>query len=475
MAFMLKLQALSDLFARYRAVFVHAWTNRVAMEGPGYQRFEADFLPAALSLQETPVSPAPRIAMWLLIVFAMLGLAWAVFGKIDIVATAQGKFIPNDRSKTVQPLERSVVQAIHVRDGQAVKAGDLLVELDATTLQADRDRVAHDLALAALQVQRAQDMLAALDEGHAPEAKRPQNVPDPLWLESLRLLEGQYVEYQSKLTRLAADIAQKRAELHSTQELVRKLEQTAPLARRRAEDYKGLVDQNFVSRHGYLEKEQVRIEQEADLANQRSRLQEIQAALEAAHAQKAAMRSETRRQQLDSANEGAQKLATLEQELLKADSRARQTKLLAPVDGTVQQLAIHTVGGVVTEAQPLMVIVPRGDELEIEAFLENKDIGFVSPGQGAEVKVEAFPYTKYGTVPAAVASVSSDAISDEKRGLIYATRVRVSRTTIGVEGKQVLLSPGMAVSVEIKTGRRRVIEYFLSPLVQVGSESLRER
>lgn len=150
-------------------------------------------------------------------------------------------------------------------------------------------------------------------------------------------------------------------------------------------------------------------------------------------------------------------------------------KLAAPVDGTVQQLAVHTVGGVVTPAQALMIVVPRDDPLEIEAFIENKDIGFVHPGQTAQVKVETFPYTKHGTVPAKVVHVSTDAIQDEKRGLVFAARLALGRSTIPVNGSPVNLSPGMAVTAEIQTDRRRVIEYFLSPLLQYATESFRER
>ena len=150
-------------------------------------------------------------------------------------------------------------------------------------------------------------------------------------------------------------------------------------------------------------------------------------------------------------------------------------RLTSPVAGTVQQLAVHTVGGVVTPAQPLMVIVPRGDRLEVEAFIENKDIGFIKPNQAAEVKVETFQYTKYGTINATVTSVSHDAINDEQRGLIYSTRVRMAKSQIQVGDTQVNLSPGMAVAVEIKLGKRRVMDYFLSPLLQHTQESLRER
>lgn len=471
----LRLQALADLLRRYAAALSHAWRHRAQMEPVERLPHEAQFLPAALSLQETPVSPAPRAAMWLLMVFALIALLWASFGRIDVVATAQGRVVPNDRTKTIQPFETATVKHILVSDGQQVKAGDMLIELDATTVQADKDRVQGDLAAARLQVARSQAMLLVIDKGVEPALERPDQVTDAQFIEAKHLLSGQVSEYFARLTRIAAEVARREAELGSTQELVRKLEQTAPIAEQKARSFRILADQKFVSKHSYLEQEQVRIEQEADLATQRSRLKEIAAALLEVKGQRQELIAQTRHVALDSITDGQQKCAALEQEYLKAASRGKLMQLTSPVDGTVQQLAVHTIGGVVTPAQPLMVIVPRDNPLEVEAFIENKDIGFVKPAQEAEVKVETFQYTKYGTIHAKVISVSHDAINDEKRGLIYSTRVKMAKSTILVDGTQVNLSPGMAVSVEIKTGKRRVIEYFLSPLIQHTSESLRER
>lgn len=471
----LKFQAFADLLRRYAAAFTHAWRQRAQMAAVDRLAHEAQFLPAALSLQETPVSPAPRVAMWMLLSFAVAALLWAVLGHMDVVATAQGKVVPNDRTKTIQPFETATVKRILVSDGQQVKAGDVLVELDATSAQADKDRVQGDLAVAQLQIARGQAMLAVVDKGTRPELARPEAVADMQFIEAQGLLAGQASEYSAKLGRIDAEVARREAELRSTLELVRKLEQTAPIAQQRAQDFKNLVDQNFVSKHGYLEREQARIEQEADLANQRSRMKEIAAALREARGQRQELAAQTRRIALDSMSDGQQKRAALEQEYLKADSRNKLMQLTSPVDGTVQQLAVHTIGGVVTPAQPLMVIVPRDNALEVEAFIENKDIGFVKPHQDAEVKVETFQYTKYGTIHAKVTSVSHDAINDEKRGLIYSTRVKMSKSSLLIDGTEVKLSPGMAVSVEIKTGKRRVIEYFLAPLIQHSSESLRER
>lgn len=467
--------ALADLCRRYARIFRHAWSRRKEMDSPDLHRHEAQFLPAALALRDTPVHPAPRTALWLIMAFALIALLWAVFGRVDVVATAVGKIIPNDRTKVIQPVETAVVKTIHVRDGQQVQPGQVLIELDATTAAADSERLRSESLTARLEAGRAQALLIALANGAAPQLKPLAGADAARMLAEQSQAAGEYQEYQARRLQLEAEISRRRAELQATLDQVAKLEQTAPIARQRAQDYQRLVKENFISRHGYLEREQARIEQEQDLAASRSKVTEIRAALIEAQRQQNTLAAEIRSQLLDQLNLATQKAASLEQELVKAEQRNRLMTLTAPVAGTVQQLAVTTVGGVVTPAQPLMVIVPRENVLEVEAMLPNKDIGFVNAGQDAEIKIETFPYTKYGTLHGTITQVSSDAIQDEKRGLIYSTRVKLARDTLRVENKTVRLTPGMAVTVEIKTGTRRVIEYFLSPLMQATSESIRER
>ncbi len=475
----MKHTATFNLLHRYAHVLRHAWGERKQMDAGQRRGHEAEFLPAALALRDTPLHPAPRIAMGLIMLFAAIALLWAMFGKIDIVASAQGKLIPDDRSKVIQPMETASVLAIHVRDGQRVAAGDLLIELDATQAQADATRVSQDLLAAKLEVALARALLAALESPQPPllsSHMSPDFEVDAARLAAeQRQLDGRHGELRARLEQLDAEIARREAELRSTRELVEKLAQTAPIARQRAQDYKDLFEKNFVSRHGYLEREQARIEQERDLAAQQAKVEEIRAALLEGQRQRMSLIAETRRATLDALTQAEQKMAGLMQDQVKAQDRGRQLRLTAPVSGSVQQLAVHTVGGVVTPAQPLLVIVPGDNALEVEAFLENKDIGFVRAGQAAEIKLETFPFTKYGTIPGQVMQVSSDAIQDEKRGLVYVARVKLDKATLEVDGKTVNLTPGMAVTVEIKTGKRRVVEYFLSPLMQYGDESLRER
>jgi len=413
--------------------------------------------------------------MWLLICFMVIALLWAIFGHIDIVATAQGRIVASGRTKTIQSLQTSTVKRIHVTDGQMVGAGDLLVELDPTAALADMQRLRGELDATRLAAMRSRAMLSALEGRRDIAVDPPVGIAGSSWQESQLLLASQLGEFRARMARIDAETLRRQASLMATRALVGKLEQTLPIARQRAQDLKDLVDRKFISRHGYLEREQIRIEHEGDLANLNARLRETEASLREVHSQKTEIAAQMRRVTLDTLTGAMQQQASLEQELAKAELQGRLTLIRAPIAGTVQQLAIHTEAGVVTPAQALMMIVPLAPVLEVEAFLDNKDIGFVRKGQDAEVKVETFPYTRFGTIAARVMSVSHDAVSDDKRGLVYSTRVRLQRDTVQVGGAAAPLSPGMAVAVEIKTGRRRVIDYFLSPLIATTSESMRER
>jgi hemolysin D len=477
----MRLQALQDLCRRYWQIFNAAWSVRKDLAVSDRNQHERAFLPAALEIQESPPHPAAHIALWSLIVFLIIALVWSIFGKIDVVAVAPGKLVVSDRSKVVQPLEPGMVKAIHVQDGQFVKAGQLLVELDTTITGADSDKNSAAWLDAKIETLRAQALLQALESRRPPELRADSELPEnnPAYRVKLsdaqRLALSQWQELQAKLATVDADSERKRAERAGTLEQVHKLEQTLPIITKRATDYKDLWEKKFVAKHSYLEKEQARIETERDLATQGRKLEELSEGLTINQRQKESSIAEFRRTEHDLLAKARERSRELAQEVVKAKRHNFQTRLTAPVSGTVQQLAIHTVGGVVTAAQALLVIVPQEDIVEAEAMLENKDIGFINAGQDAAVKVETFNYTKYGLIDGKVQSVSLDAIQDEKRGLIYATRIRIKKNTMLVEGRTVRLTPGMAVTVEIKTAQRRIIEYFLSPLIQHVSESIRER
>jgi hemolysin D len=429
-----------------------------------------EFLPAVLEIQQAPPSPIGRAIIWTIIAVFTAGTLWATFGWIDIVATAQGKIIASGYSKIIQPYEPGVIASIHVMDGQAVKRGEVLIELDSTQNRADRDRASNEYRAAKADAARLRALVAGKNAFDAPLDGDPQYIA----LQQ-QLLRDQLSEYQARVGAAQRLIDQRKAALEQTKENIHRLEATVPMEAARADVYKKLLEHDAATKLDFLQAEQQRIDKTHELAGQRNKLMQDAAALsEAEHHHRVAV---TEFQQAKQAELSVieTKAASLMQEVTKAGQKADLQRLTSPIDGVVQQLAVHTVGGVVTPAQQLLMVVPQDHPVEVEAHVENKDVGFVKEGQQVEIKVETFLFTLYGTIPGKVLSVSDDAAPIENVGLVYPTRVSMDRSTIDVEAKQVNLSPGMAVTVEIKTGKRRVIEYLLSPLFKSAKESLRER
>ncbi|GKT00622.1 HlyD family type I secretion periplasmic adaptor subunit [Acidovorax sp. SUPP3434] len=476
-----------ELLGRYRAVFRAAWAHRAELAGPSRLADEQAFLPAALSLQETPVHPAPRRIAFVLMALFVIALLWAIFGKIDIVAVAPGRVIVSDRTKLVQPLENSVIRRILVKDGDHVQAGQPLLELDPTAARADKASF-HEARRSAdsewvrsralqqmLSNQEQKSLAVSVVVARLTAKDLPAEWSREETAEANAYLAAEWSDITARLAKLAAERQRRQAEMATVRAMIGKLEATVPIARQREQDFKALADQGFMSGHANQDRTRERIELERDLATQQARLEEAQAALREAEQTRSAYLAETRRALSDRQAQADLKRQQSGQELAKATQRERLATLTAPVAGTVQQLAAHTEGGVVTEAQALMVIVPDSAGVSAEVTLENKDIGFVVPGQEVAIKLETFPFTRYGTVKATVDKVTQDAVTDEKRGAIFPALITLNQSHIDVDGKPIRLAPGMNLTAEIKTGQRRVIEYLLSPIQRAGSESLRER
>lgn len=458
------------------------------------QTHERDFLPAALEIVDTPPSPIGRTVSYLIIAIFAAGLAWAYFGEIDIVATAPGKIIPSGRTKVIQPFEIGVVNAIHVRDGQAVKEGDPLIELDPAINRADRDRLQSDLMSARLDAARLRAALANVADPLS-EFRPPEGASPALLNAQRQLLIEQTAEHRAKLSALDSQKRQKESEHASIEAAIKRLEGIIPLVRERADIRKILVDQQNVSRIIYLENLQALVDYQGDLGVQTSRLSEARAAVEALGEARSVAEKEFRRALSFEMTEAERKAASLTFELDKIATRTKLQVLTAPVDGVVQQLAVSTIGGVVTPAQVLLVLVPSQDKIEVDATVANRDIGFIRPGQDVEIKVDTFNFTRYGLLQGKVVSITGDAVardnprdrmqdknvgssgSSEPPGqeLVYHARVSLNRTSMQIDENLVNLQPGMAVTAEIKTGTRRVISYLFSPLIRYGHDALRER
>lgn len=457
--------------------------------------YEIAFLPAALEVMEAPPSPVGRAIGATIIAFFCLAAAWAAVGRVDIVATAPGRIVPNDRVKVVQPLEAGVVRAIHVRDGVRVKAGDVLVELDPTISEAETDHIKGDLVAAELEVAR----LRAALSGHAnplDDFVAPADASQALIETQRRFLTTQTAEQDAKVAEITRQLAEKEAEGETITATIDKLQAVLPPLQERVKMDKSLYDKGLASKITYLTDLQDLISQQHDLPVLESRQSEVKAAVSVLKETRERAEAEYRHSLFDDLAKAEQKEAGLAQDLIKAVQKAKLQTLTAPVDGVVQQLSVHTIGGVVAPAQALAIVVPVDAALEIEAMVSNNDIGFISPGQDAEIKVDTFNFTRYGLLHGRVLGISRDTVTDERRDNVmrdpssttdgsapekgtqepaYLARVSLDQTQIQIEGRAASLSPGMSVTVEIKTGSRRIISYLLSPLVRYRQEVLRER
>jgi hemolysin D len=469
-----RVPATGDLITRYTAIFRHAWGGRRQTDAPVRLAHELAFLPANLELTESPPHPAPLWTARLLMGAALAIAIVATFGRLDIVAVAPGQLIPNANIKVIQPAMTGVVRRILVQNGERVLAGQLLVDLDPTQATADADKAKTGKVDAQLTIARAQALLKAQQTNSEPKVASIVGATATRQADTQSLAEGSFREYRHKVASLKAELQKREAELDTVREEIAKLELTAPLARQQADDYKELVKGRFVSSHDFFDKEKAAIEQTHELAAQESRARELAAAIEEQRRNIEYTVATFRREQWEILNKADQDVAQNQHEEIKADAREGLTQLKSPVAGVVQQLNVHTVGGVVTGAQPLMEIVPD-DALEVEARISNKDIGFVNAGQSVVVKIMTFPYTRFGYLTGTVIKVSNDATSDKRLGLVFLARIHIPSNRFKVDNKWLNLSPGMEVSAEIKTGTQRVWQYFLSPLIDIGRESLRER
>ena len=329
------MQFSTDLWQRYRKAWQRSWRHRKHFDAPDRRQHELEFLPAAMALQESPPHPAPRFFIWAVILFAGMALAWACIGRIDVVAVATGKVVPSGKTKVIQPSDTAVVKTIHVRDGQRVKAGELLVELDPTTAEADVNRLRGELLSARLDAARGDAMLQAIADGKPPHSFASHVGPaEPAQLEAAeRWLQGQYLEYRSTLDQADDDIQQRTAQIQSAQAQVKSLMQSLPIASRLADDYRQLLLQQHVARHEYLVKEQARLEIDRQLQVQQATLKQTIAAQSEARRRREGIEAQTRRAMLDLQQTATRKLAALEQDLAKARYLEVRTHLVAPSTG----------------------------------------------------------------------------------------------------------------------------------------------
>jgi len=453
---------------------------------------DAAFLPAALEILETPPSPTGRALAALIIGFFVLSVAWALLGKVDIFATAVGRLVPAGKVKIVQSLDAGRVRAINVQDGDHVRAGQVLIELDPTDTGADRNRLSHDLISAELDVARLRALKRAIDLHGDPHAIEPPAGANPREIQTANAAMHAQADGQAeKVASLQQQISAKQAEAAEVTAGIAKLRAIMPIAEDKRRRRETLRDKGYGTTFALLDAEQQVSETGGEIAVQTQRAAQVRASRAALDQQRREAGSQYASDILDQLSKAEQRRNELAGETIKAERKSFDTRLRSPIDGVVEQLAVHSIGGVISPAQRLLNVVPDNQSLFVEALVPNRDVGFIHPGQRAEIKIETFNFTRYGLLHGEVVSVARDSSPPGLREAsdpqaadgaasaggspTYSVRIRLNQATMLIDGKPQPLVPGMAVTAEIGTGRRTIMDYLLSPLARRAEESLHER
>ena len=452
------------------------------------------FLPAALEIIETPPSPTGRLLAMLICLFVLLAGTWGVLGKIDIVAVASGKVVPNGHTQVVQAPDNGIVTSILARVGQSVHKGERLVGLEIATIEAEISRAKGDLIRAQLDQTRLE---AFLSESDSDPFANLVIAPADKVTEAKNELEAQRMGLKSKLSGIDHEVEQRTSEIESAKEELQKATDILPLIEARAEIRKKSYETSYGSLLLSLDAAQQVIETKSAQRIAAQKIAQATASLGVLSEKRNEMVSDARRSAFSDLTRAlAQKDAALEA-LNKAEHRLAYSSITSPIEGSVSQISIHSIGAVVTTGQQLMTIVPNDAKLEIEAVLPNREAGFVKIGQDVELKIDAFPFTRYGLLKGHVLNVSSDAEPqpngpenytagnvrradstanlEASERLVYLVKISIDDAKENLDSKEIQLIPGMSVRAEIKTGKRSIASYVLSPLAQYLQESIKER
>ena len=439
-------------------------------------RLQYEFLPAAEEIVEMPAAPLGALVVWLVAFLLVVALAWLYIGRIDIVAVANGKISTEGNTKIIQPAISGVVTSINVHEGQRVKKGETLLVLDKTT--AEKDVATVNQSLNTARVER--DILRRLAVGgNTDDIINNADLPDEAKA-MLRQFAGSQTALSAARQQAAnGTISNYQQQLQFNQQAKNQLETNAQnLKNRKAEIEKQLPNANPVDKLR-LQNELSNIDQritsaDSAILGQNQQLLQSQSALTQAQNQSQTQIAETNSAFNNQIITAEKRIIELENNLVKAKQILAQTTITAPVDGTILSLTVKTIGGVVNAGQQLAQIVPEKVPLYVDAALDNQDIGFVKSGQRVVVKVATYPFQRYGYLEGTVENISPDAIQDDKKGLIYKAKIKLNDDKSSKQN-QLKLLPGMSVSAEITTGQRRIIEFFLDPLITKTEDSLKVR
>lgn len=435
---------------------------------------ETEFLPAILEVTESPPSPVGRLVLWSVLALVVAAVVWGFVGHINEVSVAKGTVIPSGQAKTVQVKNKGIVQEILVKEGDIVEEGQVLVTLDPTSTGADMASLKKRLAYYKLDIARLTAELSG--EPFVPTADPDLEASD--LAAEIALYQSRTNDYQTQKRAAQEIVDQKVARLAATQATYEKYARGLEIAQDKEQRLESLVAESAISEFQLLEQRSQRIEYEKNAQAELDTITSTRGEIAEAQSRLANVDANYRKDIMTAMVASKKELYSVEEALKKAEEDARLATVVSPASGKVYNLSIHTIGGIVTDAQPLMMIVPNDAPLEFEVYADNKDIGFIKVGQDAEVKVSTFNFQKYGMVDAKVEEIAATAVSnlnDPEKNEKFKLILKPVKNNVEVEGQPMELTPGMNVNAEIKIKEKRIIDFFLDPFRRYRQEAFHER
>lgn len=461
---------------------IKTWAENLRLDALNVEMQE--FAPGILKIQQRPPSPLPRILLYVLMGLFSIALLWMFFGRLDIIAVAEGKLVPQTYLKIVQPAEAGVVQEILVKEGDSVAAGQVLVRMDTNLAEADSKSIQAEYQRRAIQLRRIEAELA--DRPLQKQATDPEN----LYQQSAAQYQADRLAYQDAIGQERALLSKAREDLAAAREVQGKLKQVLPLYQGNEQAYGQMAQEGYVGKLEALDRTRERIEKEQDLRSQTFTIASLQASIAQSEKRLAQITSNYRQQLNQERAEALGQFQKLEQDLAKQTHKNKLLELKAPQAGVVKDLATHTQGTVLSPGTVVLTLVPKDEQLLAEVWVSNEDAGFVRAGQTVKVKLAAYLFQKYGMLDGVVQQVGADssdgganqnkangaeANAQQPQDLKYKTIVALKRQYLSADGVRYTLTPGMRAAAEINLGTRSVMEYLLSPVQKAYHEAGRER
>ncbi len=437
--------------------------------------YDADYKPGI----EAVLASHPRRMAWaiplVINLFILVVIAWLWWSEVDVISPAQGRIIPNSGLQVIQPRETSVVEELLVAEGEHVKQGQVLIRLRNQDRQADVTRLEGEIRSLYAHLYRLSEMERFLDGEDTSQVIDEPDVPEIYLLREKALLEQQKIAHEYERSSLVNQVKRAEATHAALQAEVRRLEQLLPFAEKRAGRAKSLSKNKMLSETERDNAIEEYVAKREELNVKKHELDRAASELDVARAELSGFERKRRSSLLEERLKANQDLAVAKAEYAKAREALDGRELRSPLDGIVHDVAVNTTGGVVQSGETLMQVIPENSPLQLEAKVLNRDVGFVETGQSVKVKLDAFPFTKYGYIEGSVKRIDGASVQDEKLGEVYPAIIELAQNYIRINERDVKLIPGMTGSVDVRIGKRTLMEYLLAPVYRYQDEAMRER